>query len=222
MSRICGRTRDQRRSVADPAMRMEDAAIPGVMALKLPTQSSFPKIATSLAMRVLNASSLWWFLLRRKLSGKNRMQRPFHRFILIPSRHPTFWRPASIAFAIAFHALLVCGLSMGGTATVAEAQPAASKADFKPAKPVPKVNKIPPYPPNSMLQGEEGSVQLKLTIAANGRVSDARIERSSGSRTLDRTTVGWIKSRWRFFPATLNGQPVTSTITLSVRFVLMK
>ena len=43
----------------------------------------------------------------------------------------------------------------------------------------------PPYQPAWRRAGEEGEVRLRVDVEANGRVSDATIERSSGYRRLD-------------------------------------
>jgi protein TonB len=43
----------------------------------------------------------------------------------------------------------------------------------------------PPYQPAWRRAGEQGEVRVRVTVEANGRVSDAVIERSSGYRRLD-------------------------------------
>ncbi|MBY0574477.1 MAG: TonB family protein, partial [Undibacterium sp.] len=47
----------------------------------------------------------------------------------------------------------------------------------------------PDYPANSARIGEEGTVSLAMLIGADGRVLESRIEKSSGSRALDKAAV---------------------------------
>jgi protein TonB len=57
---------------------------------------------------------------------------------------------------------------------------------------------------------EQGSVNVRLTIGADGSVLDATIEKSSGFKDLDRATLkAW--SLCHFTPAMADGQPVQST-----------
>lgn len=44
----------------------------------------------------------------------------------------------------------------------------------------------PDYPARALRNGETGTVQLALLIGINGRVTDSKVQRSSGSRELDR------------------------------------
>jgi periplasmic protein TonB len=78
----------------------------------------------------------------------------------------------------------------------------------------------PPYPPMARRLGHEGVVLLKLTISPLGIISAVDIENSSGYAELDRTAVEWVKTHWRYRPATVEGHPVTSTAEASVRFSL--
>jgi TonB family protein len=67
---------------------------------------------------------------------------------------------------------------------------------------------IPPlYPALARRLKLEGEVWLSVHVAADGRVLEARIARSSGHRVLDATAVESVE-KWRFEPATLDGQPV--------------
>jgi protein TonB len=75
------------------------------------------------------------------------------------------------------------------------------------------------YPSSAVRNEETGSLRAKLMIAANGRVSDCSIVKSSGSQALDSATCKILRSRARFTPALdSNGLPtagsyVTPTIT---------
>lgn len=78
----------------------------------------------------------------------------------------------------------------------------------------------PPYPPISRRLGHEGMVLLKLTISPLGIITAVDIENSSGYADLDRMAAEWVKTHWRYRPATVAGHPVTSTAEASVRFSL--
>ena len=58
---------------------------------------------------------------------------------------------------------------------------------------------------------------LLVTVTANGDPTDIQILQSSGVDELDRETVDVIK-RWKFKPATMNGQPVDSQVRLHFDF----
>lgn len=64
----------------------------------------------------------------------------------------------------------------------------------------------PDYPSLSQRLGEEGEVMLALLVGVDGRVTDSRIERSSGYPRLDQAAVAGL-SRCRFTPGTADGQP---------------
>lgn len=77
----------------------------------------------------------------------------------------------------------------------------------------------PDYPGTMIRQGIEGSVKVRVTIGANGRVT--AIERLSGS-----DDAFWLATqrhalrKWRFAPATRDGVPVASSKVLTVHFRL--
>jgi protein TonB len=62
----------------------------------------------------------------------------------------------------------------------------------------------PDYPASAVRAGESGTVSLALLIGTNGKVSDARVEQTSGSKVLDRAAVAAL-SMCKFKPATNNG-----------------
>lgn len=70
-----------------------------------------------------------------------------------------------------------------------------------------RANKMPPYPRSAGRRGEEGSVQMLVSIAADGMVSGIEVAVSSGYPDLDRTAVGAV-SRWHFRPAIQGGVAV--------------
>lgn len=94
-----------------------------------------------------------------------------------------------------------------------------------PAKIVPpraygRTHTTPEYPPISRRLGEQGTVLLKIVIDANGDVTDASVEKSSGYSRLDSAAVSWVKRHWRYHPATQNGKPIAITTRAKVRFDL--
>ena len=76
------------------------------------------------------------------------------------------------------------------------------------------------YPVAALRAGAEGIVELSLTVDANGRVSDCAVTASAGHPALDSTTCSLALRRYRFSPATRNGQPVESTYNRRVRWRL--
>lgn len=63
---------------------------------------------------------------------------------------------------------------------------------------------LPAYPARSLRNNEEGITTLALLVDADGRVTSARVEKSSGYRELDRAAVDAL-SLCKFKPATSNG-----------------
>ncbi|CCW16871.1 Ferric siderophore transport system, periplasmic binding protein TonB [Sphingobium indicum BiD32] len=77
----------------------------------------------------------------------------------------------------------------------------------------------PDYPGAMIRQGLEGTVTVRVTINAEGRVTDiARVAASDESFWL--ATQRHALRKWRFRPATRDGVPVATTKILTVRFTL--
>lgn len=62
----------------------------------------------------------------------------------------------------------------------------------------------PDYPRNALRNEEQGTVRLQFLIGLDGRVADAKIEKSSGFRTLDTAAKNALRL-CKFKPATMNG-----------------
>ena len=105
--------------------------------------------------------------------------------------------------------------------TTPEAEPAAEPGPVVEAPPAPSTNTgemfsaalanagdcaKPDYPAKAARNGEAGTVNLALLIGPDGRVSDSKIQKSSGSRELDRAAQQAL-SLCQFKPAIANGQP---------------
>lgn len=77
----------------------------------------------------------------------------------------------------------------------------------------------PPYPASEQRAEREGSVRVRVTIGADGRVR--AVQRLSATNdAFWRVTEQQALSRWRFRPATEDGRPVESSKELTVRFRL--
>lgn len=103
--------------------------------------------------------------------------------------------------------------------TVEQAMPAAN--DAPPAEPAPAASSSPgqmgsavlasadgcakpDYPVSAARNGDTGTVTLALLVGPDGRVQDARVQKSSGHRELDRAAVNAL-SLCQFKPAMNNG-----------------
>ena len=77
------------------------------------------------------------------------------------------------------------------------------------------------YPPSAIRAEEQGRVVAKLTVGTDGRVTDCQVTTSSNSSALDQATCRIARARVRFTPAQdATGNPITSSYTLPVRWVL--
>ena len=115
-----------------------------------------------------------------------------------------------------------------------EPQPVAAPAPApveapKPAPPLPITqprfnadyldNPKPPYPSASRRMGEEGEVQLRVSVDASGNVQQIELHKSSGFSRLDQSALDTVK-RWRFVPARQGNQPVSSSVIVPIQFSL--
>jgi len=89
-----------------------------------------------------------------------------------------------------------------------------------PATAIAHTHTIPPYPPLSRRLGEQGTVELKLTVGADGHVQTAELLKSSGSERLDDAARSWVASHWRYHPAKRDGRAVPSETRVHVVFDL--
>ena len=86
-------------------------------------------------------------------------------------------------------------------------------------EPVPIETPAPRYPAQAMRRGESGTVLVRIQIGPDGVPTDASIERSSRSRTLDRAALDTVK-RWRFRPAQGADGPVAGSVVVPIDFRL--
>ncbi len=80
-------------------------------------------------------------------------------------------------------------------------------------------NRPPVYPAVAIARRLEGTVVLRLTVDASGRVADVEVVDSSGHAALDEAAVEAIR-KWRGEPAQRDGRPVPSQQLLPVYFRL--
>jgi len=71
------------------------------------------------------------------------------------------------------------------------------------------------YPDASRRAEEQGTTGIRVTVGVDGRVKDCNVVRSSNFNRLDERACQIASRRWRFTPATENGQPVESLSTVN-------
>lgn len=76
------------------------------------------------------------------------------------------------------------------------------------------------YPSASRAAEEEGVARVTYVVGVDGRVSQCEVVQSSGFKRLDDATCAIILRRYRFNPATRDGQPVPERKTQPVRWRL--
>jgi TonB family protein len=94
----------------------------------------------------------------------------------------------------------------------------ANRTHFTFASPVLISRREPEYTAEARQARTQGSVELYVTIGADGTVSDAQVTRSLDDG-LDRKAIECVK-QWRFRPAARNGEPVTAFAGVEVKFRL--
>ena len=78
----------------------------------------------------------------------------------------------------------------------------------------------PPYPRRALQQRLTGVVRLRIHVDAGGRPLEVTVEQGSGHAVLDEAAVRIVQSRWRFVPATRDGQAVEAWALVPIEFVL--
>ena len=66
-----------------------------------------------------------------------------------------------------------------------------------------------------------GTPLLRVHVDARGNPGDIDVVAGSGSRSLDRAAVEAV-GRWRFAPATRDGEPVAGTVQVPIDFTLQR
>lgn len=84
---------------------------------------------------------------------------------------------------------------------------------------VPLIKIQPTYPHQAAVNKIEGSVTLKVTVAPDGSVRDARVIRSRPRKTFDEAAVEAVR-KWKFKPKIVDGQPVEQEGQQVIDFVM--
>jgi protein TonB len=77
----------------------------------------------------------------------------------------------------------------------------------------------PRYPRSALAQGIEGTSMVFVQIRADGTVTEARIERSSGNEALDAAALDVVR-QWTFNPERRNGEAIGSSLRVPIEFSL--
>ena len=77
----------------------------------------------------------------------------------------------------------------------------------------------PPYPASKLASEEEATLRLRLTIDEHGRVIAVDPVGSADRVFLD-SARRYLIAHWRYEPATEDGHPVASSLTVTLRFEL--
>lgn len=101
--------------------------------------------------------------------------------------------------------------------------PAAEPALVPPNFVAAYLNNPPPvYPYAAKLRRETGEVRLKVLVTVDGTAGDVRIERSSGSSSLDEAARDVVFRKWRFVPARRGDEAVEAWVIVPVVFELRR
>jgi protein TonB len=78
----------------------------------------------------------------------------------------------------------------------------------------------PPYPPALQRAEIEGIVTVRVQVGIDGRVMAVELVNADNPAFFT-STRDWALKRWRFKPATRDGEPVVAWITRTVRFEIV-
>lgn len=102
---------------------------------------------------------------------------------------------------------------VGASGTRASGAGGWTGAKFRPPKVIERV--LPAYPRDAYQAGLQGSVNVLVTVAADGRVTDTRVETSSGVASLDAAAAAGVRA-WTFKPAEKLGKPVDAQAIVAI------
>ncbi|MGH8078271.1 MAG: energy transducer TonB [Lysobacter sp.] len=102
-------------------------------------------------------------------------------------------------------------------APAAPPAPSAAAASTTRPEPIAGSAPAPRYPAQALRRGERGVAVVRVEIGSDGVPTSVSLAKGSGSRLLDRAALDAVR-RWRFRPATANGQPTTGTVTVPIEF----
>lgn len=98
--------------------------------------------------------------------------------------------------------------------------PSASTSDIpscpvEPEAPIPENMIKPKYPPDALRRGTAGQVEIRVSVATDGRTKDIVV--LGGNPEFSNSAVAAIR-RWRFRPVAAKGHPVETSYKVHVRF----
>jgi protein TonB len=76
------------------------------------------------------------------------------------------------------------------------------------------------YPASAIRAGAQGTTRVSISVGTTGVVTGCSVTGLSGSSALDSTTCTLIQRRFRFQPATRDGEPTPTTISRSITWRL--
>lgn len=82
------------------------------------------------------------------------------------------------------------------------------------------MNPAPSYPESARRREQQGTVTLRVQVAADGSVTRVEVAESSGYPALDDAAVQSVRTRWRFVPARRGGVAYESFVLVPIRFAL--
>jgi periplasmic protein TonB len=82
------------------------------------------------------------------------------------------------------------------------------------------INPAPRYPAEALQQQLQGTVLLRVQVAADGSVVAVRVLRSSGAQSLDAAAVDAVQ-RWRFLPAR-DSDAAPREVNVPIEFVIQR
>jgi protein TonB len=123
-------------------------------------------------------------------------------------------RQCLIVLAVAFAALLPVSFCQDNTSATEAGQIYKVGGNVKP--PHALYSPPPEYPKKARDKHRQGTVALRIVVGVNGLPSDIAVTRSL-SHDFDKAAVDAVK-KWKFSPATKDGEPVSAYITIEVSF----
>lgn len=96
-----------------------------------------------------------------------------------------------------------------------ESEPAKPAGETRDAVLVRQV--APAYPTMAVRRRQEGWVEVRFSVGADGKVRDAQVVRSDPPRIFDREAMRAV-GQWIFQPALVDGNPVSSSVSRRIEF----
>jgi protein TonB len=93
-------------------------------------------------------------------------------------------------------AILISSLLLSFSALAADTAPVMDSKSCEPPK----------YPKAALMNEETGTVSMGFLVGADGKVVESKVEKSSGSKSLDKAALGAL-SQCKFKPGTKDGKP---------------